>query len=95
MVVYDDIAENKVTIYDKGIDKLAILGKNMDYDNLPGFHFNYRSGDIISPKIDWKEPLKVEIEHFIDCIINGTNCLTGVKHAREVINILSVGNNTM
>ena len=30
-----------------------------------------------------------------DCIINGTNCLTGVKHAREVINILSVGNNAM
>jgi len=95
MVVYDDIAENKVTLYDKGVDRIATLGKNMDYDNLPSFHFNYRSGDIISPKIDWKEPLKVEIEHFIDCIINGTNCLTGVKHAREVINILSVGNNTM
>ena len=33
MVVYDDIAENKIAIYDKGIDRRAILGENMDFDN--------------------------------------------------------------
>ena len=33
MVVYDDIAENKIIIYDKGIDPMAVLGKNMDFDN--------------------------------------------------------------
>src|SRR5213596_1802536 len=33
MVIYDDIAENKVVIYDKGIDRRAILGENMDFDN--------------------------------------------------------------
>jgi len=32
MVIYDDIAENKIAIYDKGIDRMAILGKHMDYD---------------------------------------------------------------
>src|SRR5262249_16225222 len=32
MVVYDDIAENKIAIYDKGIDRRAILGENMDFD---------------------------------------------------------------
>src|SRR5438034_19014 len=32
MVVYDDIAEDKITIYDKGIDRKAILGENMDLD---------------------------------------------------------------
>ena len=43
------------------------------------------------PEIDWQEPLMVEIEHFVDCIQNGVKCLTGTKHAKEVIKILSLG----
>jgi predicted dehydrogenase len=89
MVVYDDTAENRIAIYDKGIDRKAMLGENMDYDN-PHFQtFDHRSGDVLLPKIDFKEPLKVEIEHFIDCIQNGTKCLTGVDHAKKVVQILS------
>ena len=91
MVVYDDIAENKIAIYDKGIDRKAVLGENMDYDN-PHFQtFDHRSGDVLLPKIDFKEPLKVEIEHFIDCMQNGTKCLTGLDHAKKVVEILSNG----
>jgi predicted dehydrogenase len=89
MVIYDDIAENKVAIYDKGIDRMAVLGEDMDYDNHNFSHFNHRSGDVLLPKIDFKEPLRVEIEHFIDCITNGTKCLTGLEHAKKVIKILS------
>lgn len=89
MVVYDDVADNKIAIYDKGIDKIAILGKDMDYDKPQGLKFNHRSGDIVYPHIDFKEPLEVEIAHFIDCISNGTKCLTGPVHAKEVVRILS------
>ena len=89
MVVYDDIAENKIAIYDKGIDRMAVLGEHMDYDHTDFFKFNHRSGDVILPKIDFKEPLKVEISHFLDCIQNGTQCLTGPEHARNVVEILS------
>jgi predicted dehydrogenase len=89
MVVYDDTAENKIAIYDKGIDRKAVLGEHMDYD-APHFQtFDHRSGDVLLPKIDFKEPLKVEIEHFIDCIQNGTKCLTGIDHAKKVVEILS------
>jgi predicted dehydrogenase len=89
MVVYDDIGEHKITIYDKGIDKMAILGKDMDFDRPDLVRFNHRSGDVVMPKIEFEEPLKVEIAHFIDCIENGTGCLTGVDHALEVVRILS------
>lgn len=91
MVVYDDIAENKIAIYDKGIDRMAVLGEHMDFDSPDKFSFNHRSGDVILPKIEWQEPLKVEIEHFVDCIQNGTPCLTDARHARQVVNILSSG----
>tara|TARA_B100000315_G_scaffold227503_1_gene235505 strand:+ start:297 stop:1289 length:993 start_codon:yes stop_codon:yes gene_type:complete len=89
MVVYDDIAENKIAIYDKGIDRKAILGDHMDYDNSKGVDFDLRSGDVLLPKIEWEEPLKVEIEHFLDCILNGTDCITGTDHAAKVVDVLS------
>jgi len=90
MVVYDDIAENKIAIYDKGIDKIAQLGEKMDYDESSYPNFAYRSGDVLLPKIDLQEPLKVEINHFIDCIKNDTECLTGPNHAKRVVEILSL-----
>jgi predicted dehydrogenase len=89
MIVYDDLAENKIAIYDKGIDKMAILGKNMDYDNQHFPVFNHRSGDVLLPKIRFAEPLKVEIDHFIDCIQDNVECLTGILHAKRVIEILA------
>jgi hypothetical protein len=83
MVVYDDVADNKIAVYDKGIDPKDVQkGK-------PGF--NHRSGDVVLPKIDYKEPLSVEIDHFVDCIQNGTKCLTGVDHAKKVVEILAGG----
>lgn len=89
MVVYDDVAENKIAIFDKGIDRMAVLGENMDYDNQHFPTFSHRSGDLVLPKINFREPLKVEIDHFLDCIENGTPCLTGIDHARKVLEILS------
>jgi len=88
MIVYDDVAESKIAIYDKGIDRMAVLGENMDYDKPFLLSFSHRSGDILLPNINLQEPLKVEIDHFIDCIENGTECITGIEHARKVVEIL-------
>ena len=88
MVVYDDISENKIAIYDKGIDRRAILGENMDFDNPQVSGFDYRSGDILIPEVKFAEPLRVEAEHFADCIRNSREPLTGLAHARTVVSIL-------
>ncbi|MGZ5522273.1 MAG: Gfo/Idh/MocA family protein, partial [Chthoniobacterales bacterium] len=88
MVVYDDVADNKIAIYDKGIDRKAILGQNMDFDHPQRAQFNYRSGDILFPEVKFKEPLRVEAEHFRDCIFNSQQPLTGLDHARTVVSIL-------
>ena len=89
MIVYDDISENKVSIYDKGIDIKSNLGENMDYDDSDGIDFDLRSGDVHLPKINWKEPLATEIDHFADCIINNKKCITDPNHAKIVVDILS------
>ena len=88
MVVYDDIGKNKITIYDKGIDRKAVLGESMDFDNPLTFQFNHRNGDISIPNMKWIEPLKSEVQHFIDCILTKKSCLTGPEHAAKVVNIL-------
>jgi predicted dehydrogenase len=89
MVVYDDIAEDKIAIYDKGIDRRAVLGENMDFDNpRTPMEFNYRSGDILLPQVKFTEPLRAEAEHFVDCVQNARVPLTGIAHARTVVEIL-------
>jgi predicted dehydrogenase len=88
MVIYDDVADDKISIYDKGIDKKAILGQNMDFDNIRAEQFNYRSGDILMPQVHFAEPLRSEVETFVDCIRNGKKPITGIPHARNVVAVL-------
>ena len=65
MAVYNDIeSQEKIKIYDKGVEP-------PDYTNGYGeFQFSYRYGDILIPNIRFVEPLKVECQHFLDCISN-------------------------
>lgn len=88
MVVYDDIADDKISIYDKGIDRKAVLGENMDFDSPRQAQFSYRSGDILLPQVKFTEPLRAEAEHFLDSITNSRVPLTGIGHARTVVSIL-------
>lgn len=88
MVIYDDISDNKIAIYDKGIDRRHVLGENMDFDTPGPIDFNYRSGDLLYPQINFIEPLKTEAQHFIDCIREKKTPITGIAHARHVVSIL-------
>ena len=60
----------------------------MDFDNPEVAQFNYRSGDILIPEVKFAEPVRVEAEHFVDCIRNSREPLTGLAHARTVVSIL-------
>lgn len=88
MVVYDDVADDKIAIYDKGIDRKAVLGEHMDFDRPMPPDFSYRSGDILLPQVKFVEPLRLEAEHFVECIRTGKEPATGITHARTVVSIL-------
>jgi predicted dehydrogenase len=62
MATFDDMAlEGKLTIYDKGFDEDA-----------RGYgEYITRSGDIFSPRIPNLEPLRIECEHFVECVRTG------------------------
>ena len=50
-----------------------------------------KSGDILIPDVKWKEPLSLEIDHFLDCIKFNKKCITGTDHAKKVVEILELG----
>ena len=73
-----------------GKDVVGLGPGEPDFDNPSTFSFNHRSGEVLIPVIDWQEPLKVEVEHFLDCIEKNIPCLTGPVHAEKVVRILEM-----
>ena len=62
MLVYDDMEPSeKVRIYDRGIQ---VRSQEGIYKAL----VDYRMGDVWSPKLDVREALSVECEHFANCV---------------------------
>ncbi len=65
MVVYDDTSTEPVRIFDSG----ASLP---DPESFGEYRLSYRTGDIVSPRIDATEPLALELADFCDAILDGT-----------------------
>ena len=83
MIVYDMLAEEKIKVYDKGV--------NMDKSANKGFGeylLSYRHGDIWSPFVEVCEPLDIACKHFIDCIENDTEPLTDGHNGVAVVELL-------
>ena len=79
MATFDDMdSERKLTIYDKGFDERG--GKWGEYVQ--------RSGDIYSPEVTNTEPLRVECEHFIECIQSGTTPRSDGESGLRVVRVL-------
>lgn len=62
MASFDDmLIEGKLTVYDKGFDE----------DTTTWGEYIARTGDIFSPRIPNREPLRLECEHFVECVRTG------------------------
>jgi predicted dehydrogenase len=79
MVVWNDLeADEKVKVYDKGVDITSGQGV---YDLL----VSYRSGDMWAPKVEQAEALKIEAKYFVDCVArNETPFNDGIAGLRVV-----------
>ncbi len=83
MLVYDDVAAEKIRVHDKGIDRAV-----PPYRDFREFQLILRRGEVTVPKIDFPEPLSVELSHFLDCIESRASPLTGGEHALRILKIL-------
>ena len=80
MATFDDMdLERKVTIFDKGFDQPG--GSWGEYIT--------RSGDIHSPAIPNREPLRLECEHFLACVREGRTPLSDGRSGLRVVRVLA------
>jgi predicted dehydrogenase len=90
MLVYDDIEpENKILIYDKGVDVPPYS------DTEEEFRLSYRYGDVVPFPVTWVEPLRVECQHFLDCIREGTEPRSSGKVGRKVVKVLEAAQRSL
>jgi len=65
MITYDDLEPSeKVKVYDKGVSFTE------DPKEIQEMRVGYRTGDMWAPKLSGMEALRLEADHFVDCIEN-------------------------
>lgn len=90
MLVYDDIEpENKVVIYDKGVEVPPYS------DTEEEFHMSYRYGEAVPYPVTWVEPLRVECQHFVDCIQEGKEPRSSGGVGLRVVKILEAAQRSL
>jgi predicted dehydrogenase len=90
MIAYDDLdASEKVKVYDKGISLTD------DPQQIYEMRVGYRTGDMWAPKLDSTEALRVEGEHFVDCIENGKTPLTDGFLGLRVVELIEAATRSM
>jgi predicted dehydrogenase len=64
MAVYDDMAaDERIRVYDK-------FAMSPQEGSGPLSRVAYHFGDVVSPFVDFAEPLAVQDQHFVDCVVN-------------------------
>lgn len=90
MILYDDNEPlEKIKIYDKRVEVPP------HYDTFAEFHYSYHYGDMYVPYIKQVEPLKVQCEHFLDCIRTGQEPLSSGSDGLHVVEILEAASESL
>ena len=88
MAVFDDMeSAEKLRIYDKGVDVPDFVSY--------GESLTLRYGDIRIPDLPMGEPLRLECQHFVDCIEQGTRPLTDGPSGLAVVQALEAADKSL
>ena len=90
MITYDDLEPSeKVKIYDKGVSFTDDPKKIME------MRVGYRTGDMWAPKVDSTEALRIEAEHFVDCIEQAKRPRTDAQLGLRVVELIEAATSSM
>ncbi len=90
MVIYDDVESlEKIKVYDKGVKAIR---RTHTYGD---FNFAYHYGDVVIPHIQHEEPLRVQCQHFIDCIVEGKKPVSDGVSGMRVVQILKAAQKSL
>lgn len=84
-VVFDDLNNlERVRVFEKGVSSMP-----MEADTFGEFRLLVRDGDIVSPRVDAAEPLKNLGAHFLECIVQGREPLSGGRDGLDVVKVMA------
>jgi predicted dehydrogenase len=90
MIVYDDTEPlEKLKIYDARVEVPP------HYDTFAEFTYSYHYGDAYVPYIKQDEPLKLECQHFVECIRKGCEPVTSGRLGLDVVRILEASDESL
>jgi predicted dehydrogenase len=78
MLVYDDTSSEPIRLFDSGADL-------PDPETFGEFRLTYRTGDIISPRVNVAEPLQLELTDFCECVRTGEQPRSSSRLGVDVI----------
>ncbi len=90
MLVWNDLAaDEKIKIYDKGVE---IKTREGVYEAL----VSYRSGDMWSPQLEQTEALRLELDYFVECISESNRQPINDGHAGlRIVKMLEAANHSI
>ncbi len=88
MVIYDDGAPEPVRLFDRGV-------VYRDPETFGEYHLSYRSGDVISPRIESQEPLGLELADFVRAIQTDDPMEFHTAIARSVVRIVEAADESL
>lgn len=89
MLVWNDLeADEKIKVYDKGVD---ITSREGVYDLL----VSYRSGDMWSPRVEQKEALAAEARYFAECVGSGKTPFNDGEAGLRIVRMLEASNQSL
>jgi predicted dehydrogenase len=89
MLVYNDMEPSeKIRVYDRGV---RVTTQEGIYNSL----IDYRMGDVWAPKLDNREALAVECEHFVECVRFDKIPRTGAAAGLNVVRLLQAATTSL
>lgn len=85
MIVWNDLsADEKIRVYDRGVDNSHPLSRERDHI----MRMCYRTGDMWSPRVEDTEALSSEAAYFVECVNNNSRPINDGVSGLNVVKIL-------
>jgi predicted dehydrogenase len=87
-VVYDDMSAEPVRVFDRGVDVI-------EPQSYGEHQLAYRVGDVLSPRLDVDEPLRVELADFVGSIREGREPRSSAKVGLDVVRMVEAAETSL
>jgi predicted dehydrogenase len=81
MVVYEDTSPEPVRVFDRRVERV-------EPETFGEFQLSYRTGDIVTPRLDVAEPLRAELADFVAAIRSGSRPRSHIDLGVEVVRMV-------